>query len=350
MTTLHAQPYDISATGFYFENAEEFEQKSSTLRNDYGDPVEEFELQFIDGENIDSELAKAWEINQANYAHFFDAVDEWDEQRHLAQLGGKLRALMHNEKRVNWVIASTWMLSAEHGRFGSPFYAQTRSIELKAMRWEGAKTLVETLSERAGITWQNEALVTLLEQTALRPYLIQALGQRIYDALSQSVPPFSMVDMKTIRAVTSDFLRGARSQVSPFTFLWSEESPPKLAVNKPVSSLSWLGRLILLALDENAPSPLSLMEICDFVSAKLKKEKMSFPENFCDEIADTLNEMELIFDAVKKEQNRYTFSIPLSQAWFHHVARQYDDPWAFALQRFRQEPNQFAIGAKKEQK
>ena len=80
MTTLHAQPYDISATGFYFENAEEFEQKSSTLRNDYGDPVEEFELQFIDGEGIDSELAKAWEINQANYAHFFDAVDEWDEQ------------------------------------------------------------------------------------------------------------------------------------------------------------------------------------------------------------------------------------------------------------------------------
>jgi hypothetical protein len=44
MTQLFAQPYDISATGFYFETEEEFTSKASALRNGYGDQVEEFEI------------------------------------------------------------------------------------------------------------------------------------------------------------------------------------------------------------------------------------------------------------------------------------------------------------------
>tara|TARA_R110002072_G_scaffold295729_1_gene466879 strand:- start:161 stop:667 length:507 start_codon:yes stop_codon:yes gene_type:complete len=78
-TTLYAQPYDITASGFYFETAEKFTNLSSSLRNDCGDPVEEFEIQFIDGESIDCELAKAIGINQANITQFFDCVEKWDE-------------------------------------------------------------------------------------------------------------------------------------------------------------------------------------------------------------------------------------------------------------------------------
>lgn len=78
MTQLYAQPYDLSATGFYFQSSEEFQTKAANTRNDYGDAVEEFEIQFIDGENIDCALAKAWGINQANIGPYFDAVDEWD--------------------------------------------------------------------------------------------------------------------------------------------------------------------------------------------------------------------------------------------------------------------------------
>ena len=48
MTQLFAQPYDISAAGFFFGNLEEYETKSEMLRNAYGEPVEEFEIQFID--------------------------------------------------------------------------------------------------------------------------------------------------------------------------------------------------------------------------------------------------------------------------------------------------------------
>ena len=78
-TTLYAQPYDISAEGFYFTNAEEYDGAAATLKNSYGDPVEEFEIQFIDGDDIDCELAKAFELYQGTIGKFFDAVEDWDE-------------------------------------------------------------------------------------------------------------------------------------------------------------------------------------------------------------------------------------------------------------------------------
>ena len=79
MTQLFAQPYDISATGFYFESAEQYAAKAAKVRNDYGQPVEEFEIQFIDGELLDAEFAKAFGVNQANLERFFELVDEWEE-------------------------------------------------------------------------------------------------------------------------------------------------------------------------------------------------------------------------------------------------------------------------------
>jgi len=56
MTKLYAQPYDITANGFYFETVEEYNTQASKLRNSYGQPVEKFELQFIDGEGNDAAL------------------------------------------------------------------------------------------------------------------------------------------------------------------------------------------------------------------------------------------------------------------------------------------------------
>ncbi|WP_195819411.1 antirestriction protein ArdA [Roseobacter sp. MH60115] len=76
---LHAQPYDISAAGFYFDSYDDYAEKAAALRNDYGDPVEEFEIQFIDGEAIDCDLVHAIGINQANLKQFFDAVGDWDD-------------------------------------------------------------------------------------------------------------------------------------------------------------------------------------------------------------------------------------------------------------------------------
>jgi hypothetical protein len=78
MTKLYAQPYDISATGFYFDSAEEYEKRSNNNRNEYGQRVEEYEIQFIDGERIDAELANAFGLNQTNLGTFFAVVEDWE--------------------------------------------------------------------------------------------------------------------------------------------------------------------------------------------------------------------------------------------------------------------------------
>ncbi|MCL4678062.1 MAG: antirestriction protein ArdA [Alphaproteobacteria bacterium] len=79
MTTLHAQPYDTSANGFFFETSAEYNEKADKLLNSYGQPVEEFELQFIDGESIDADLFKALGVHQGNFAAYLEAVDDWSE-------------------------------------------------------------------------------------------------------------------------------------------------------------------------------------------------------------------------------------------------------------------------------
>lgn len=83
MTQLFAQPYDISATGFYFKTAEQFSQLVEKAVNEHGDPVEEFEIQFIDGDDINVDLAKAWHLNQANLGAFVDAASDWEEHQKL---------------------------------------------------------------------------------------------------------------------------------------------------------------------------------------------------------------------------------------------------------------------------
>lgn len=81
MTLFHAQPYDLTAIGFYFEDEKTYLEKIGTVRNDYGALVEEFEIQFIDGESLDHDLAKAWGINQANILRFIDVLEDWDEDQ-----------------------------------------------------------------------------------------------------------------------------------------------------------------------------------------------------------------------------------------------------------------------------
>ena len=78
-TTLHAQPYDISATGFFFETAEQYSERIKKVRNDVGGQPEEYEILFIDGESIDCELAKAVGLHQGNFTRFLELIDEWQD-------------------------------------------------------------------------------------------------------------------------------------------------------------------------------------------------------------------------------------------------------------------------------
>jgi len=74
--TYHATPYDISAAGFYFTDYEDYLEKAASHRNEYGDPVEEYEIQFIDGDNY--RLFGAIGVNQANLKEWFDRYEDLD--------------------------------------------------------------------------------------------------------------------------------------------------------------------------------------------------------------------------------------------------------------------------------
>ena len=73
MAKLYANPCDITATGFYFDSFEEFEEKSKRVRNDNWQLVEEFEIEYIEGDN--PKLFAAAEIDQAKLEIWFDELD-----------------------------------------------------------------------------------------------------------------------------------------------------------------------------------------------------------------------------------------------------------------------------------
>lgn len=81
--TFYAQPYDISATGFYFTDQQSYRENITGRVNAYGQPVEEFEIQFINGFVLDSKLARAIEPNQCNIIAMMEAMETWTEEQKL---------------------------------------------------------------------------------------------------------------------------------------------------------------------------------------------------------------------------------------------------------------------------
>lgn len=80
MPTLHATPYDITHTGFYFDSAEEFTQRMEKA------PFEEVELQFIDGTEEESLIFKLSKPHQGNVAGYFESIEAGYDGHRLAAL------------------------------------------------------------------------------------------------------------------------------------------------------------------------------------------------------------------------------------------------------------------------
>ena len=76
---LFAQPYDLCAAGFYFDTFEEYKAKAAKHVNSYGQPVEEYEIQLIDGKALEIALFEAVKPNQSTLSAFFFAVETWDD-------------------------------------------------------------------------------------------------------------------------------------------------------------------------------------------------------------------------------------------------------------------------------
>jgi antirestriction protein len=81
MPLFYALPYDITASGFYFHSREEYDALRLACRGDSGLPVEEFEIQFIDGETLNAYFADAFGLNQASVFRIIELIEEWDEHQ-----------------------------------------------------------------------------------------------------------------------------------------------------------------------------------------------------------------------------------------------------------------------------
>lgn len=74
--SLYAQPYNINATGFYFSSFEEYTEKQESCRDSFGQPVEEFEIQHIDGAG---DFARIVKPDQCNLEEWFEQAEQFDE-------------------------------------------------------------------------------------------------------------------------------------------------------------------------------------------------------------------------------------------------------------------------------
>ena len=81
---FHAQPYSLDAEGFYFNDMEDYQTKYDANHDCFGLPVEEYEIQFIDGETADAQLFSAAGIDQATLERFFDEVEPLDNHEKAA--------------------------------------------------------------------------------------------------------------------------------------------------------------------------------------------------------------------------------------------------------------------------
>ena len=81
---LYANPYDISATGFYFSTEKEYEKKYAKNRNEWGGVVEEYMIEFIDGSDEDAKLAQAIGLDQGNFVDFLELVDGLEDHEKAA--------------------------------------------------------------------------------------------------------------------------------------------------------------------------------------------------------------------------------------------------------------------------
>ena len=276
-----------------------------------------------------------YHLLQVPEVYWLILLDEWDEERHVRALGRKLRAIIQNREfnRLYWIFASTWMLSAEAGRFDSPFYNQCFTIELSQMRWDEARDMVIQISRKMNVEWEGAALVKVLDQTALRPYLIQRVGQNIIAHLMNSKPPSNLVTLEVVDSVL-DALIKQRDPTSPFAFLWPQSISSQ---GEKEARLSWLGRMILLTLYE-AKRPLSTIDIQKALKTHLEQRNWEFPgQRFEEAVEENLIQLERIFDVLKAVDLKYDFSIPLARAWFYQRVQRLADPWEMAWKGLKTE-------------
>lgn len=141
---FYAQPYAINATGFYFETAEEFAEKVAACRDDAGMPVEEFEIQFIDGTDAEAAMVDALDINQANLARVIDFVEEHgDDPRMTASVVYRAK---HRGDRAEEIMQANYLGEEIVGE-SSDAHFEEKAIEEYAYQYIADAGLLDGVNE-----------------------------------------------------------------------------------------------------------------------------------------------------------------------------------------------------------
>lgn len=74
--SLYAQPYNIDAAGFYFSDYEEYTEKQTLCFDSFGNAVEEFEIQHIEGAG---DFARIVKPDQCNLEEWFEQAEQYEE-------------------------------------------------------------------------------------------------------------------------------------------------------------------------------------------------------------------------------------------------------------------------------
>ncbi|MCR9194098.1 MAG: hypothetical protein NXH88_05150 [Hyphomonas sp.] len=79
----YAQPYSLDAVGFSFTSLADYQTQARNHEDRFGQPVEEYELQYLDGDH--HQLFGALGISQATLAAWFALLEalDGDEDRYL---------------------------------------------------------------------------------------------------------------------------------------------------------------------------------------------------------------------------------------------------------------------------
>jgi hypothetical protein len=104
-TSLCATPYDTSAPFFYFDSLEEFQDNFAAQL-----PVEEYEIQYIDGDN--PRLFKDADITQANVSTWFEFLQDIDDD---SDQGIALRWLLSMGYSLDEALTRTDDVTIHHG-------------------------------------------------------------------------------------------------------------------------------------------------------------------------------------------------------------------------------------------
>jgi hypothetical protein len=90
MSIFYAQPDDTTTEGFPFSSVEEFEERAGKNVNASSQPVGEYDIEFIDGPELDQKLFDSLSVNQNTIGKFIEVADDWDETQ-------KTKAILQNE-------------------------------------------------------------------------------------------------------------------------------------------------------------------------------------------------------------------------------------------------------------